>query len=292
MKDRLRSERYPPREGGGSASPVGWARLSCCMPKASRPLLALAIPMFVACAPEPVIWGAPAPLSAADSAVLAAADGSAASRVDISALPERCAGSLRLARVRAEEWHAAWWMPRADGSATLVAAHSRDGGRQWSAPTHVDSLERTGRGCDRPAPAIATDARTGYVHVAYFLDAPESPGLFFAHSMDAGRTFHGPVAIVYGDRPAAAAVAASGDTVVVAYEDPNASAPRIAVAISRSGGHIFEQRLPPISSASMEARVPRVAIRGRRLIVAWRERARDAQQGAGGVAMSRAGELR
>src|SRR5688500_9993586 len=110
--------------------------------------------------------------------------------------------------------------------------------------------------------------------------------------MDAGRTFHGPVAIVYGDRPAASAVAVSGDTVVVAYEDPNASAPRIAVAISRSGGHIFEQRLPPISGASMEATRPRGALRGRRRLVAWSERARDAQEGAAGVAMSRAGELR
>lgn len=292
MGDRLRRERYPSREGVGSASPLGWAPLSWCMPKALRPLHMLVVPILAACAEEPILWSAPAPLSASDSAWLAASAVGGEDAPDTAALPERCAGSLRLARVRGDEWYAAWWSQRAGGSATIVAAHSSDGGRRWSSPTHVDSIERAGRGCDRPAPAIAADARTGDVHVAYFLDAPESAGLFFAHSMDAGRTFHGPVAIVYGDRPAAAAVAVSGDTVVVAYEDPNTAAPRIALAISRSGGHIFEERLPPISGASMEATSPRVAIRGRRVIVAWRERARDAQEGAAGVAMSRAGELR
>lgn len=263
------------------------------MSKVSHPLLAFVAALAIACVAEPVAWGPPSRLTAADSALLDAGRGAAAEdAVEISTLPaERCAGSLRLARVRGAEWHAVWWSPRAEGSAALLAAHTTDGGRGWSAPVPVDSLERAGRGCDRPAPAIAADARGGYVHIAYFLDAPESAGLFFSHSMDAGKIFHGPVAIVYGDRPSAAALAVAGDTVVVAYEDPNGSAPRIALVISRSAGHIFEQRLPPISSVSMVATSPLVAVRGGRLVVAWRERAREAPQELG-VMMSRTGEMR
>ena len=59
----------------------------------------------------------------------------------------------------------------------------------------VDTLDRGTRGCARPSPAISFDPAGGYVHVVYFLDAPEGPGVFFAHSMDRGATLHSPVAI-------------------------------------------------------------------------------------------------
>ena len=103
--------------------------------------------------------------------------------------------------------------------------------------------------------------------------APEGPGLFFAHSMDEGVTFHTPVAILYGDRLGRTSVAADGDIVVVGFEDPNSATPRIGLALSRTMGHIFEDRLLPVSDDNGAASHPLVAVQGRRLTVAWRQRA-------------------
>ena len=127
-------------------------------------------------------------------------------------------------------------------------------------------------GCRRSAPSIAADAASGYVHIAYGLVAPEGPGLFFAHSMDGGATFHSPVPIVYGERIGATSVAASGDHVLVAFEDPNSRTPRIGLALSRTMGHIFEDRLLPVSDDNGSATLPMVAVQGQRITAAWQER--------------------
>jgi hypothetical protein len=81
------------------------------------------------------------------------------------------------------------------------------------------------------------------VHVAYFLEPSAGPGIFFAHSMDSGATFHAAVPIVFGRTPSRVSVAADGDRVVVAYEDPNAQQPLIGVALSKTMGHLFENRM-------------------------------------------------
>jgi hypothetical protein len=123
-------------------------------------------------------------------------------------------------------------------------------------------------GCARPVPFISADSINGYLYIVYFLDSKEGAGLFFTHSMEAGAYFHEPVPIVYGDRPSSAAVASRGDTVVVAYEDPNSRLPRLGLALSRVQGHIFEHRVSA-SDENHEARTPRVAIRGTRIALAW-----------------------
>jgi hypothetical protein len=164
-----------------------------------------------------------------------------------------------------------WWAPQADSAARLVAARSTDAGRTWSAPAVVDSVDRGMTGCRRHPPAIAIDSASGYVHVTYALAAPEGTGIFFAHSMDNGASFHAPVAIIYGDRLGHTSVAASGDVVVVAFEDPNGRTSRVGLALSRTMGHIFEDRLLPVSRDNGAATQPLVAVRGREIAVAWRE---------------------
>ena len=176
----------------------------------------------------------------------------------------------RYADAGADEWYAVGWLRRADDSALLAAARSDDGGRTWRPPVAVDSLDRGRTGCTRPAPAVAADSASGYVHVAYFLEAPEGAGVFFAHSMERGEMFHEPVPISYGTRPSAVSVAAWRDTVAVAYEDPNGERPRVGLALSRTMGHIFEDRLF-VTGTSMAATRPRVAVGAGRLAVAWRE---------------------
>jgi hypothetical protein len=183
-----------------------------------------------------------------------------------------CPGSLRLAQ-SGPTLYGVWWAPRPDSGARLLAARSTDFGRSWSAPSPVDTTDRAVTGCRREPPSIAADDASGYVHVAYPLLAPEGPGLFFSHSMDDGATFHSPVPIFYGDRLGRTSVAADGDLVVVAFEDPNSRMPRVGLALSRTMGHIFEQRLLPISDDNGAASNPMVAVQGHRIAVAWEQRA-------------------
>jgi hypothetical protein len=175
-----------------------------------------------------------------------------------------------VARAGTQDVYAVWWAPRADSSAALLAARSPDGGRSWPDIATVDTVDRGHNGCRRPAASVAADASTGYVHVAYTLVAPGAPGVFFAHSMPGRFTFHAPVPIIYGDHPGRTSVAASGDIVAVAYEDPNGAEARVGLALSRTLGHTFEHRTT--ASTGIGAAVePQVAVAGGTVAVAWRQ---------------------
>jgi hypothetical protein len=105
--------------------------------------------------------------------------------------------------------------------------------------------------------------------------------------MDGGVTFHSPVPILYGERLGTTSVAADGDLVVVAFEDPNSSTPRIGLALSRTMGHIFEHRILPVSDDNDRAVHPLVAAHGRNVAVAWE------QAGSAGTSLTvRAGTVR
>jgi len=197
-----------------------------------------------------------------------------------------CAGSLRLAAARGTLF-GVWWAPRADSGVRLLEARSTDGGRSWSAPSAVDTTDVGVGGCRREPASIAADSASGYVHVTYALQAAEGPGLFFSHSMDGGVTFHSPVPILYGERLGTTSVAADGDLVVVAFEDPNSSTPRIGLALSRTMGHIFEHRILPVSDDNDRAIHPLAAAHGRNVAVAWE------QAGTAGTSLTvRAGTVR
>jgi hypothetical protein len=198
-----------------------------------------------------------------------------------------CPGSIRFAWLDARQVYAAWWTPRADSSAALYADYSADGGATWRGPSVVDTLDRSSDGCHRAAPGIAASGE--YVHVTYGLRAPEGAGVFFSHSMDRGVLFHAPVIITYADRPGAAAVAASGDTVIVAYEDPNQVPTQIGLALSHTMGHMFEARTP-VSSGGVAATGPQVAFTGTAVAVSWMER--SGADSARSVRMVRVGRLR
>ena len=184
----------------------------------------------------------------------------------------RCAPSLRWAHGRGAERVAAWWALRADRTAEVMASRSTDGGATWDAPVRVDTLDRGHVGCERPAPAVAVDTVNGFVHLAYSMTAPEGRGVFYAHRMDPRGPFEPPQVIVYGDRPATASVVSAGDLVLVAYEDPNTGGrPFISVAVSRTGGHTWDERFPA-SQGSMSAERPLVRVRGREVALGWVER--------------------
>jgi hypothetical protein len=241
---------------------------------------ALLVLASIACAAPPVDWAPPRALVRRGDASTLDADG--AMRPDtLGALASHlsppgpaCAGSVRAAAA-GRTLFAVWWAPRPDSSVRLVAARSTDGGRTWAGVAPVDTTDASTAGCRRAAADIAADSVSGYVHVTYALQAKEGPGLFFSHSMDGGNTFHEPVPILYGERLGRTSVAADGDLVVVAFEDPNSSIPSIGLALSRSMGHIFEHRILPVSDDNGIALHPMTAIRGRRVAVGWQTSASD-----------------
>jgi hypothetical protein len=240
----------------------------------------------------PVEWQAPSPIAAGvDSTVhyvarwtpgatpevsvsRAAASNSGAIDTPLAAPAMACSGSwVTAAAVRASHW-SAWWQVRPDSSAVLMSA-------QWDSTGAVlqrivvDSVDKAPFGCARPAPAITVDSINGYVHVGYFMVAPEGPGLFYAHLMNVQQhQFERPIAIVYGEKPVRVAVASRADTVVVTYEDPNSELGRIALSMSLTAGHLFDQtaRLIPVSTSSQEASAPQVVrLAGGQLWIGWTE---------------------
>lgn len=261
-----------------------------------RPLVraVLGATLLSACTDAPIAWTSSSagavPAGAVRAAVTAGgtlvADSMARLADGVTAPPgPLCAGSLRLSRA-AGTLHAVWWAPRPDSGARLLSARSGDDGRSWGTPSPVDTLDRGVSGCRRAAPAIAADAASGYVHVTYALHAPEGPGLFFAHSMDRGATFHSPVPILYGERLGRTSVAADGPLVVVGFEDPNSATPRVGLALSRTMGHIFEHRLLPVSDDNGAATNPVVAVHGSRVAIAWEQQASgDARTGPPALAI-------
>jgi hypothetical protein len=158
---------------------------------------------------------------------------------------------------------AAWWLLRPDNVADLVMS-SMTGGT-WTAPVRLDTAD-VGKARCRPKPAVAVDGDN--LHIVYAMDAREGPGFFLTHSMDRGRTFHSPVAVVYGRNPGRVAIAASGNLVVVAYEDPNSNPTRISVAVSTTMAHLFDFR-EVISGADAAASRPAVSTDGKRVMVRW-----------------------
>ncbi|MBX7119346.1 MAG: hypothetical protein K1X31_10150 [Gemmatimonadaceae bacterium] len=239
--------------------------------------LATLAALATACVPEPVRWDAPvtvAPGALDDTLRLALGDTGAPRLVPAwtpPAWPDEpglCVATRRAARALADTAYASWFAVRPDSSVLLRVARSDDDGRTWHPAVSADTMDAGTDGCARPAPFIAADSLSGWLHLAYFLDAREGAGLFFTHTMERGTRFHEPVPIVYGDRPSLAAVASRGDTVVVVYEDPNSRLPRLGVAVSRTQGHLFEAR-QDATDATGESRAPRIAVRGTRLAIAW-----------------------
>lgn len=195
---------------------------------------AVGLLLLAACTTDPVTWSEPVfrggpPLPGHSMVLVPAIDDA------------MCEASVRVASA-GQVAYAAWWRVKPDSSSLLMVARAK-AGDAWGEPVVADSTDQSNRGCARPAPAIAVDTVSGYVHLAYFLEPAAGPGIFFAHSMDSGATFHAPVPIVFGRTPSRVSIAAHGDKVAVAYEDPNARQPMIGVALSKTMGHIFESRV-------------------------------------------------
>ncbi len=180
-----------------------------------------------------------------------------------------CAAFARTARMGNASF-TTWWDVRADSSAVLFVARSGAVSGTLSDPIALDTADHSRRGCGRPPPSISADSASGYVYVAYFAEPTQGPGIFFVHSMDGGTSFHAPFPVLFGKNPSRVSVAAKGNRVVVTYEDPNSLQPRIGLALSRTEGHLFEER-SIASGDNARAKQPVVALSGDTIRVWWSE---------------------
>lgn len=252
--------------------------------------LLVAALFLVACTGDDVAWTDPLTLTgargAADARLAVDAKGRARLVADtsVSVVPAAdahvCAGSVRTARQDDGTLTAVWWSVRPDSSALLLAAVSPDAGSSWQPAVRVDTADVNTTGCDRPPPAISAGA--GFVHVAYAMRGTEGVGVFYAHSMNDGKSYESPATILYGDRLTRTAIASDKGTLAVAYEEPSGSSPQIGLAISRDWGHIFRDRIRG-STGVGAATNPDVAVAGREIAVSWTVRA---EGGAGGTSDS------
>lgn len=238
-----------------------------------------------ACEKGPVDWQADTrqlavPVSSDESSQAEAhlvlrADGSPALEAHVTtrtvpADTAACPGSLRVAALSSNEYYSVWWSRRDAGRAMLLSSRSDNAGSSWLPIVPVDTTDRGPLACGRPAPSIAADSASGYVHVTYFLNSPTGPGVFFSHSMERGELFHSPVPIMYGERPSASAVTSADSVVLVAFEDPNAQRSQISIAMSKTWGHIFAPQRPEASTGTPSAQKPLVALRDAKVAVGWR----------------------
>jgi hypothetical protein len=238
--------------------------------------------LLTACEQPPIAWRDPAAVPDPPAASHLVTDTAGVTRfVTDSIRPVTtpvssglCAISLRTA-VGTGRVHAVWWSVRADSSAILYSAASADSGKTWGTATAVDTSDISSRGCNRPPPSLTTVGDD--MHVAYSMAAPEGTGVFFAHFM--GSMLHSPVAVIYGDRLVSTAIAAEGDRVAVAYEEPNGKREQIDLALSLTQGHIFELHTTATRDVDV-ATSPSVALAGPSLAVAWVERRLDASASA------------
>jgi hypothetical protein len=263
-------------------------------------LAALALAAPLGCTRSPIAWEDARRVSRADGLRTLGLDAATHPVPMPRALPaslERCDGSAVYSHLARGEAYAAWWRTRRDSTVALVVQHSADSGATWSAPVEVDKRDLSRGGCARPAPSIWFDAPSASVHLAYSLAPAAGAGVWEAHAMPMDTTaasraapmWHPPSPVIFGDRLVRTAVASAGHTVVVAFQYPNASAPRLGVAVSTVDGHGFAPR-EIVSGEGAAVSDPFIALDGTRVTVLWSEYAIGSDSTSGW--MMRRGALR
>jgi hypothetical protein len=158
------------------------------------------------------------------------------------------------------------WLNFLGRGAFLLAAHSTDGGRTWSAPVTISSVDAVGVAGSRTGagiPAAAIDGRTGALYVAWQDDhfTPGTDQAVLSRSTDGGQTWSAPRLVSDGPGDFAnftPAVAVSPEGWVgVSYYSLRNNPSRVLVdeylAVSKNGGQGFAKSVR-VSPASWDLR--------------------------------------
>jgi hypothetical protein len=237
---------------------------------------------LAACNRSPIIWEDAAFLPRDSVPAIVPRDSTRQVRARVEARLQRDSLCGVVENILGPVRYRAGW--RTDGQG-LLASRSADGGVSWDEPVVVDTRGSRRHACRRPA--IFADTTNGYLHLSYFLDLEGSSGVYYTHSMRADKLaatgegmFESPRAIVYGGPGVGApSVASRGDTVVVAYEDPNSPRSTIMLALSTTAGHSFDYR-ERVSPEGGRAARPTVRLLAGKIEVVWTHLGSDAVRGA------------
>lgn len=192
-----------------------------------------------------------------------------------------CAGSQVAVISPGDAAVAAWWHFDATGL-RLLAARSADGGLTWGPSIVIAADDPRPGGCTRPPPGIGLDAATGAAHFAFHGRIGGTAGLAVSVIRRGSPTAAPSTLVATGGTPRPAAVAASRDTVAVAFESPSTPDDAVWLAISLGSGHI-PRVVGRVSSAGARAYDPTITVRNGQVGVAWNEH-RDRAGGPAAVA--------
>ncbi len=159
----------------------------------------------------------------------------------------------------------------------IVVARSNDHGLTWTQPVRAHADDWIYAGCPHAGPSIQVDA-ANRVHIAWWTGREGAAGVFYARSVDGGRTFSPPVplGVAKFSQPAHVqmALGRTGE-VVVAWDDGTREVPQIVVRVSRDGGATFGT--PERASVpSRAARFPVLALTDSTVTLAWSEESVEA----------------
>lgn len=154
----------------------------------------------------------------------------------------------------------------------IVVARSSDHGATWSEPVRVHADDWKFDACPHAGPAIATDAN-GTLHVAWWTGKEGAAGVYYAQSVDGGRTFSNalPLGVAKYSRPAHVQISlAPSDRVLVAWDDGTTQVPRVVARLSSDGGAHFAAT-DVLSAPGRAATFPVIGVVRDSLAFAWSE---------------------
>jgi hypothetical protein len=166
----------------------------------------------------------------------------------------------------------------------IAVARSTDGGRTFSSPVRVSEDGWAIDGCPDDGPAMGVDAR-GVLHVVWpTLASPGgAKGIFYAYSLDGGRSFAPRMRLDEGLGGAAhPQIAVAGGRVIAAWDEGNGGARRVSLReiVSDGAAGAWSPRMTAVTTLGGErsATYPAVAAADSGAVVAWTE---DADTGSG-----------
>ncbi|HEX8393620.1 MAG TPA: sialidase family protein [Longimicrobium sp.] len=208
--------------------------------------------------------GADAGLPAPEIRVARSVDGgrtfSASRVVDAGACP-CCRTSMAVAPDGT--LYVAWRKEYAGDVRDVVVASLAPGAAAFSPPVRVHEDGWVFPACPHAGPSVAVDA-DGAVHVGWYTGRDGRKGLWYARSVDGGRSFAAPVSLAAGVPPSRVELAVDGGAVIAAWD---AGARPAAVQVARIGS---DGRVAPFRA--VPGRTPALEAAGGAALLSWRER--------------------
>jgi hypothetical protein len=150
----------------------------------------------------------------------------------------------------------------------VVVTRSSDAGRSWAGPVRVRRDDWVYPGCPHAGPSLEVDGAGG-VHVAWWTGKEGEAGVYYARSVDGGRSFEAqPIAVGKRARPAHVQLAVAGERVYLAWDDGLGDTPRVLLRRSADRGRRFRSE-ELLSEPGVAASFPVLALQGDSVAIAW-----------------------